>query len=79
MLNELRARRVITGSFVAKGYGEESPVASNDTEEGREANRRIEFKLINEGTSEDSDETALENGADTGDTDTPSDQTQEGN
>ena len=33
----------------------------------------------NEGTSEDSDETALENGADTGDTDTPSDQTQEGN
>ena len=79
VLNELRARRVITGSFVAKGYGEESPVASNDTEEGREANRRIEFKLINEGTSEDSDETALENGADTGDTDTPSDQTQEGN
>ena len=79
VLNELRARRVITGSFVAKGYGEESPVASNDTEEGREANRRIEFKLINEGPSEDSDETALENGADTGDTDTPSDQTQEGN
>ncbi|TNJ47611.1 OmpA family protein [Phaeobacter sp. B1627] len=46
VLNALRARRLLTGSFVAKGYGEVTPIASNDTEEGREANRRIEFRLI---------------------------------
>ena len=46
VLNELRARRVLTSSFVATGYGETRPIASNDTEEGREDNRRIEFKLI---------------------------------
>jgi OOP family OmpA-OmpF porin len=46
VLNELRARRVLTSSYVAVGYGETNPIASNDTEEGREANRRIEFRLI---------------------------------
>ena len=30
-----------------KGYGEKYPVASNENEEGREKNRRIEFKVIN--------------------------------
>ncbi|WP_273248283.1 OmpA family protein [Sediminimonas qiaohouensis] len=46
VLNALRARRILTGSFVAKGYGEDKPIADNDTEEGREANRRIEFRLM---------------------------------
>ena len=46
VLDELRARRVLTSGFVAKGYGEELPVADNQTEDGREANRRIEFRLI---------------------------------
>jgi len=46
VLNELRLRRVLTSSFTAKGYGESEPIADNGTEEGREANRRIEFKLI---------------------------------
>ena len=46
VLNELRARRVLTSTFVAVGYGEARPIAPNDTEEGREANRRIEFRLI---------------------------------
>ena len=46
VLVELRNRRVLTSSFVAQGYGESQPIADNGTEEGREANRRIEFSLI---------------------------------
>jgi OmpA-OmpF porin, OOP family len=32
--------------LIAKGYGQEKPVADNSTEDGRQLNRRIEFKLI---------------------------------
>ena len=32
--------------LVARGYGENQPVASNDTEDGRTTNRRTEFKII---------------------------------
>ncbi len=46
ILNELRGRRIPTGSYSAVGYGETQPIADNGTEEGREENRRIEFRLI---------------------------------
>lgn len=32
--------------MTAKGYGESSPRATNDTEEGRQQNRRTEFKIL---------------------------------
>lgn len=32
--------------LVSKGYGETTPVASNETDEGRALNRRVEFKLV---------------------------------
>ncbi len=57
VLNELRARRVLTASYVAVGYGESRPIAPNDTEEGREANRRIEFRLIRPEDSADEEST----------------------
>lgn len=68
VLNELRARRVITSTFKAVGYGEESPVADNATEEGREANRRIEFRLVRPDTVATPEQTTLENTAETSDT-----------
>lgn len=60
VLDELRSRRVLTSSYSAKGYGETLPIADNDTDEGREANRRIEFKLIRPEASAPEEPTGLE-------------------
>ncbi|MBU2934709.1 MULTISPECIES: OmpA family protein [Pacificibacter] len=53
VLDALLARRVTGVRFTAKGYGEIEPIADNDTAEGRDANRRISFKLIGEPATED--------------------------
>lgn len=45
VLNALIAERVPSNSLTAVGYGEDNPVADNDTADGREANRRIDFQL----------------------------------
>jgi OOP family OmpA-OmpF porin len=46
VLSALRGERVPVMGFEAQGFGEADPIASNDTETGREANRRIEFTLL---------------------------------
>jgi len=76
VLQGLMARRVLTAGLSSVGYGEVSPIADNDSEEGREANRRIEFTLIvpekvqEEATTLEQTEAAAPN-ADANDTETP--------
>ena len=45
VLSALLTRRILTSGLKAKGYGSVEPIADNATEEGRETNRRIVFKL----------------------------------
>ena len=42
----LLSKGVEASRIIAKGYGETTPVASNSTEEGRQQNRRVEFKIL---------------------------------
>jgi outer membrane protein OmpA-like peptidoglycan-associated protein len=42
----LSSRGVSSSRITAIGFGESMPVASNDTTSGREANRRVEIKII---------------------------------
>jgi outer membrane protein OmpA-like peptidoglycan-associated protein len=44
-MNELVAGGVAASRLSAEGYGEQFPVASNDTDEGRQRNRRIDVNV----------------------------------
>jgi outer membrane protein OmpA-like peptidoglycan-associated protein len=42
----LMSKNVEGNRIIAKGFGKKNPIASNKTEEGRQKNRRIEFKIL---------------------------------
>jgi len=46
VLTYLLKKKVAYARMKAIGYGDTKPVASNDTEEGRQQNRRVEFKIL---------------------------------
>jgi OmpA-OmpF porin, OOP family len=45
----LAAKGVPKKRMVAKGFGPDKPIASNDDEAGREQNRRVEFNILKQG------------------------------
>jgi OOP family OmpA-OmpF porin len=45
----LVGRGVSARQLSTRGYGEERPIESNETEDGRELNRRVELKILNTG------------------------------
>ena len=63
VLDAIMARRVLTSNLTAKGYGETAPIADNKTEDGREANRRIEFTLVLPEVIETQEETQTDDDA----------------
>jgi outer membrane protein OmpA-like peptidoglycan-associated protein len=45
-VNYLIGKGIAANRLEAKGYGETMPIATNDTDEGRQQNRRTEFKIL---------------------------------
>ncbi|HKL39429.1 MAG TPA: OmpA family protein [Cryomorphaceae bacterium] len=46
VVSHLQSKGIDASRMIAKGYGESQPLATNDTPEGRQENRRTEFKII---------------------------------
>ena len=61
VLSGLLARRILVTGITAKGYGEDQPIADNQTEIGRAANRRIAFRLMVDPESPEKEETDEQN------------------
>jgi outer membrane protein OmpA-like peptidoglycan-associated protein/tetratricopeptide (TPR) repeat protein len=46
VVDYLISKGISSERLVYKGYGEEKPISTNDTDEGRQLNRRTEFKIL---------------------------------
>jgi OmpA-OmpF porin, OOP family len=46
VMEYILSKGIATSRIVSQGYGETKPVATNETDEGRQLNRRVEFKIL---------------------------------
>ena len=46
VMDYLVKKGVAKSRLLAKGYGKDQPSATNDTDEGRQLNRRVEMKIL---------------------------------
>jgi len=46
VMDYLISQGVSSGNITSQGYGESEPVATNETDEGRQENRRVEFRIV---------------------------------
>jgi OmpA-OmpF porin, OOP family len=46
VMDYIISKGISPARITSKGYGESMPVATNDTDEGRQLNRRVEFKIV---------------------------------
>ncbi len=46
VMNYILAKGIDPARITSQGYGETMPVATNDTDDGRQLNRRVEFKIL---------------------------------
>ena len=44
--NYVVSKGIADARLVAKGYGKTKPIATNETDEGRQLNRRVEFTIL---------------------------------
>ena len=42
----LKRKGIAVARVISRGYGEQQPVSTNDNDEGRQLNRRVEFKIL---------------------------------
>jgi outer membrane protein OmpA-like peptidoglycan-associated protein len=53
VMRRLLSEGVAAERLEATGFGESRPVADNDSDEGRERNRRVEFRILAQGVQQD--------------------------
>ena len=51
VVNYLRKKGIAENRLAARGFGPESPIASNTSKKGREKNRRVEFRVLKRGSA----------------------------
>lgn len=49
VMKYIASKGIAKSRLSAKGYGQDVPIADNGVEEGREANRRVEFNILKQG------------------------------